>query len=198
MHSFEYASPATLKDALGLLGTSWSDAAVLAGGTDLISSMKDNLAAPKRVVNIKGTKELSGISKVKDGLRIGAAVTVDELMENALVRAEYRRSPPPRAWARRKSAIWAPSGRPLSAPALLVLSQRLRPAGDERRQEPRRKWPERVPRHLLQRPGQVRQRLQLRAGAYRAWREVENRQRVRQSRSRRRRFLQNARLGIGS
>jgi len=89
MHSFEYASPATLKDALGLLGSSWSDAAVLAGGTDLISSMKDNLATPKRVVNIKGIKELSGISKSGGGLRIGAAVTVDELMENALVRAEY-------------------------------------------------------------------------------------------------------------
>jgi len=89
MHSFEYASPATLKDALGLLVSSLSDAAVLAGGTDLISSMKDNLATPKRVVNIKGIKELSGISKSGGGLRIGAAVTVDELMENALVRAEY-------------------------------------------------------------------------------------------------------------
>ncbi|MEP7366283.1 MAG: xanthine dehydrogenase family protein subunit M [Acidobacteriota bacterium] len=89
MHSFEYGSPATLKDALGLLGNSWSDAAVLAGGTDLISSMKDHIATPKRVVNIKGIKELSGISKSGGGLRIGAAVTVDELMENALVRAEY-------------------------------------------------------------------------------------------------------------
>lgn len=89
MHSFEYASPATLKDALGLLGSSWNDAAVLAGGTDLISAMKDNLATPKRVVNIKGIKELSGISKSGGGLRIGAAVTVDELMESALVRTEY-------------------------------------------------------------------------------------------------------------
>jgi CO/xanthine dehydrogenase FAD-binding subunit len=37
MERFEYASPTTLKDATGLLGSSWSDAQVLAGGTDLIS-----------------------------------------------------------------------------------------------------------------------------------------------------------------
>jgi len=89
MHSFEYASPATLKEALGLLGGSWSDAAVLAGGTDLITLMKEHLAEPKRVVNIKGIKELGGIAKSGGGLRIGAAATVDELLSSALVRAEY-------------------------------------------------------------------------------------------------------------
>jgi len=89
MNAFEYASPATLKEALGLLGNSWSDAAVLAGGTDLLSLMKDHIAEPKRVVNIKGIKELGGIAKTGAGLRIGANATVDELMESALVRAEY-------------------------------------------------------------------------------------------------------------
>lgn len=89
MNAFEYASPATLKEALGLLGNSWSDAAVLAGGTDLLSLMKDHLAEPKRVVNIKGIKELGGITKSGGGLRIGATATVDELMESAMVRAEY-------------------------------------------------------------------------------------------------------------
>jgi len=89
MQNFEYANPKTIQEATALLGASWSDANVLAGGTDLISMMKDDLAAPKRVVNIKGIKELGGIQKSGSGLRIGAVVTFDELMENAAVRAEY-------------------------------------------------------------------------------------------------------------
>ena len=52
MQAFEYANPTTLKEATALLGSSWQDAAVLAGGTDLISLMKDYIESPKRVVNI--------------------------------------------------------------------------------------------------------------------------------------------------
>lgn len=89
MQAFEYASPTTLKEALALLGDSWADSAVLAGGTDLISLMKDYIESPKRVVNIKGIKELGGIRKAGASLRIGALVTFDELANSALVRAEY-------------------------------------------------------------------------------------------------------------
>lgn len=87
MQPFEYASPKTLKEALALLGSGWNDAAVLAGGTDLLSLMKDGVVAPKRVVNIKEIAELKGITKTATGVRIGAAVTVDELLSNAIVRA---------------------------------------------------------------------------------------------------------------
>lgn len=89
MQNFEYASPTTLKEALGLLGAQWGETDVLAGGTDLISLMKDEVHKPKRVVNIKSIKELGGIGKAQGGLRIGAIVTLDELMENAAVRNEY-------------------------------------------------------------------------------------------------------------
>lgn len=89
MQTFEYASPATLKEALGLLGAKWGEADVLAGGTDLISLMKEYIHTPKLVVNVKGIKELHGIQKTAAGLRIGAATTVDELLSNAAVRMEY-------------------------------------------------------------------------------------------------------------
>jgi xanthine dehydrogenase YagS FAD-binding subunit len=89
MQGFEYANPATLQEALSLLGSNWDDAHVLAGGTDQISLMKDYIHTPKRVVNIKNIKELHGVSKTGQGLRIGAAVTFDELSMNPLVRAEY-------------------------------------------------------------------------------------------------------------
>jgi len=87
MHQFEYANPSTLQEALGLLSAKWGDADVLAGGTDLISCMKDHLHTPKRVVNIKGIKELEGISKSDAGIRIGALVTIDELANNADIKA---------------------------------------------------------------------------------------------------------------
>jgi xanthine dehydrogenase YagS FAD-binding subunit len=89
MHNFEYANPKTVKEAAALLGSNWADAAVLAGGTDLISAMKDGVVAPKRLVNIKNVKELGGISKAAGGLRIGAAATFDELMNNSAVRSDY-------------------------------------------------------------------------------------------------------------
>ena len=61
MHAFEYASPKSTEQAVALLGKSWNDAQVLAGGTDLLSLMKDDVVAPKRVVNLKGVEELRGI-----------------------------------------------------------------------------------------------------------------------------------------
>jgi len=89
MQSFEYANPTTLQDALAQLAPRWGQADVLAGGTDLISLMKEYVHTPKRVVNIKGIKELEGIQKSDAGLRIGALVTIDELVENADVKAAY-------------------------------------------------------------------------------------------------------------
>src|SRR3989442_10425375 len=51
--------------------------------------MKEYLATPKRVVNIKNIKELGGIQGSKTGLRIGATVTIDELLDNAEVRKSF-------------------------------------------------------------------------------------------------------------
>src|SRR3954449_4908219 len=90
MQSFEYANPTTVQEAVGLLGTKWGQTDVLAGGTDLISLMKDHLHEPKRLVNIKNIKELEGVSKTADGLRIGALVTMDELAKNADVKASFK------------------------------------------------------------------------------------------------------------
>jgi xanthine dehydrogenase YagS FAD-binding subunit len=89
MQAFEYANPTTLKDATALLGSKWGEADVLAGGTDLLSLMKEYIHTPKRVVNIKNIKELGGIQASKGGLRIGATVTLDQLAEHAAVRRDF-------------------------------------------------------------------------------------------------------------
>ena len=90
MNAFEYASPSTKKDAVELLSEKPDKTVVLAGGTDLLSLMKDNVAAPERVVSIKSIGELGGISyDTNRGLRIGALVTLDELVGNAQVQEDY-------------------------------------------------------------------------------------------------------------
>ena len=87
MKNFEYASPTTKEAAVGLLS---GDATVLAGGTDLLSLMKEGLASPKRVVNIKEVRELQGINfDDSKGLRIGALVTFAELIGNKSVHEKY-------------------------------------------------------------------------------------------------------------
>ena len=77
MEAFEYAHPTTQREAIGLLGSSWNEAAVLAGGTDLISLMKEYVVTPKRVVNIKNVEGLNGIQSNSEGVRIGTLVTMD-------------------------------------------------------------------------------------------------------------------------
>lgn len=79
MRSFEYANPSTVKQAVALLG---SNAAVLAGGTDLISLMKDSVVEPGRLVNIKGIRELGGVGASSGGLRIGASATLEDLLDH--------------------------------------------------------------------------------------------------------------------
>jgi xanthine dehydrogenase YagS FAD-binding subunit len=90
MRAFEYASPSSTDQAVRLLGNSWDDAAPLAGGTDLLSLMKDDVVAPKRLVNIKDIAGLRGLSiDAKQGLRIGALVTIQELADNPKVAHAY-------------------------------------------------------------------------------------------------------------
>ncbi len=90
MQTFEYAKPTTAQEAIKLLTSAQGEAQVLAGGTDLISLMKDGIANPARLVSLQNVKELRGISPLPaSGLRIGATVTFEELLENAEVRKRY-------------------------------------------------------------------------------------------------------------
>ncbi|MGD0013835.1 MAG: FAD binding domain-containing protein [Bryobacteraceae bacterium] len=89
MQAFEYAAPATVQEALGLLAKRWGEVDILAGGTDLLGLMKDYIHTPRRVVNIKGIQELKGIRNTPAGLRIGALVTLEELAGSPAVAAAY-------------------------------------------------------------------------------------------------------------
>ncbi len=90
MRAFEYASPTTKEDAVALLGAKRGHTEVLAGGMDLLSMMKDHLVEPTRLVNIKEIREFHGLDYTGvRGLRIGALVTLQELLEDDTVKKEY-------------------------------------------------------------------------------------------------------------
>ena len=88
MNAFEYASPATLEQAVRLLGTEGS--AVLAGGSDLLALMKDGVETPRRLVNIKSVQGMSGVRAAEGGgLRIGTLTTLDAMAADAALGWEH-------------------------------------------------------------------------------------------------------------
>jgi xanthine dehydrogenase YagS FAD-binding subunit len=90
MQAFEYASPKTTAEAVKLLGSEWGPTEILAGGSDLVSLMKDYVATPTRVVSLKQIKTLRGIEfKAGSGLRLGSMVTLEELIDHAAVKRNY-------------------------------------------------------------------------------------------------------------
>jgi len=87
MQPFEYAT-ATKKEQVATLLTEQS--AILAGGTDLLALMKDDVVAPNRLVNVKQLDALRGITyQPGNGLRLGALATLAEIADDATVRQHY-------------------------------------------------------------------------------------------------------------
>ncbi len=81
MQNFQYFAPTEAVTAARALSPDAGVTAVLAGGTDLLSLMKERIETPTRVVSLKNIRELHGISKQGGGLRIGAMAPVEELLQ---------------------------------------------------------------------------------------------------------------------
>lgn len=89
MRPFEYVSPANTKQAASLLAATWGQTEILAGGTDLLALMKEDVLTPRRLINIKEIADLRGVTANAQGLRIGALTTLGELAADPNVRAKY-------------------------------------------------------------------------------------------------------------
>ena len=90
MRRFEYHEPRTLEDAVALLGRYNGAASVLAGGTDLLVEIKEQLRRPDHVVNIKKIPGIDAFSfDERGGLRIGALVTARTIETSPLVLDKY-------------------------------------------------------------------------------------------------------------
>lgn len=88
LHDYKFYQPEKIDKAVDLLDQYGKKAKLLAGGTDLVVQMKENVATPAAVIDIKKIDALSDIF-VDDGtMFIGAAVTFTQLIESPLI-AEY-------------------------------------------------------------------------------------------------------------
>jgi aerobic carbon-monoxide dehydrogenase medium subunit len=82
-----YARPATLEQALGVLGEH-GGARALAGGQTLINVMKARAAAPDVLVDLAGISQLKGIELGSDGtLEVGPMTTYSEIIASSEARA---------------------------------------------------------------------------------------------------------------
>jgi carbon-monoxide dehydrogenase medium subunit len=87
---FEYHAPTSLGEALDHLSKHGDKAKVLAGGTDLLVSMKKREILPEHLINLKGILELKHIHyDKKRGLEIGGLVTLGEIERSTIVREKY-------------------------------------------------------------------------------------------------------------
>jgi xanthine dehydrogenase YagS FAD-binding subunit len=89
MRAFDYVTPKTQPQALSLLGKAWGETEILAGGTDLLALMKDDVVTPKRLVNIKQLPGMHAVSITKDGVSLGALATLDQLAEAPELHRNY-------------------------------------------------------------------------------------------------------------
>ena len=88
MRAFAYVDAANEAEAVAALGTRRGQFLPIAGGMDLVGLMKDDIARPDRLVNVKKLDRT--ITATPDGgLRIGAAATLAELVEHAGARRLY-------------------------------------------------------------------------------------------------------------
>ena len=88
MKSFAYVNPANVQEAVAALRPERGRVLPLAGGMDLVALMKDYIATPDRVVNVK--KLDAAIADTPGGgLRIGAAARLVDLEEHARLTREY-------------------------------------------------------------------------------------------------------------
>lgn len=94
MKAFEWTNAASVEQAVKMLAAPSSsdiDEAPrpIAGGQDLLTTMKDYTSRPVRLVNLKSIPGMDGITLNSRGLTIGALATLTELEEHAGVRKSY-------------------------------------------------------------------------------------------------------------
>src|SRR5690348_11687568 len=88
MHPFQYVRPPDLKSAMALAA---GDPATefVAGGTDMLQLLKDDVRRPNRLVDIAGLPGLSEVTIGPAGLRLGALARMSDVADEPAVRQGY-------------------------------------------------------------------------------------------------------------
>src|SRR5947209_13397221 len=88
MHPFTYRRARRAEDVVTLAaqepGTEF-----LAGGTDMLQLLKDDVRRPSHLLDIGGLEGLDGINISPDGLRLGALARMSDVADHKQVREAY-------------------------------------------------------------------------------------------------------------
>ena len=92
MRKFTHANAKTVEEAVSLLRRYGNKANVIAGGTDLMGKMKDEILPtyPEAIINLKTIPGLDFISEEEGWLRIGALTRLEDIASDPLTKDRYR------------------------------------------------------------------------------------------------------------
>jgi len=92
MRNFAHFNARTIDEAVTLLKRYGKRGAVIAGGTDLLGKMKDEILPdyPEALINVKSIPGLDLISYKNDMLRIGALTRLEDIAVNDTINERYR------------------------------------------------------------------------------------------------------------
>ncbi len=85
MYAFEYHRPNALSGAVADLAN--PDSKALAGGQTLLPTMKQRLASPAALIDLRDVPELAGVSRSGDNLLVGAMTCHADVARNSVVQA---------------------------------------------------------------------------------------------------------------
>lgn len=86
---FQVLRPRSIGEAVEMLGKHAPSVQILAGGTDLVPSLKQQLFAPRHLVDLGGVRELRAISPADGGLHIGAMATLTQIERSREISQRY-------------------------------------------------------------------------------------------------------------
>lgn len=89
MKNFKLAEPRTVEEALALLSEKKERTHLMAGGTDLLTEIKEGVVEPELVIDLKTIDGLAFITEEKNGLRIGAMTSLAELAADLTIERNY-------------------------------------------------------------------------------------------------------------
>jgi xanthine dehydrogenase YagS FAD-binding subunit len=89
--AFKHYNATSVDDAISLMSSSDGRANLIAGGTDLLGVLKDEILPdyPEALINIKTVPGLDDVKEYKKGLKIGALTKLADVVAHPLVRKTY-------------------------------------------------------------------------------------------------------------
>ena len=90
MRPFTFVEPTSLEEVIHLLAAGQGQARLIAGGSDLLGELKEEVVSCERLVSLAGLEELRHIREDGEGLHLGVLVTVTQLEYDPRLQGPYR------------------------------------------------------------------------------------------------------------